>query len=296
MALSSHTTSRVNEPLPPLHTPHRKRITKLTIGLLLCTLDLCVLPMVYYYAFKYGTNLSLQKIFAIITAVYGLLSFTHFFFRSLKLFRKNTAPNFRPLGWTRWGTAEFTEVNLLIVITIVEIELIAATAPSNPIVRLCAMPSPSICFYFGFVLVASSTLTALQWKLPFNMSSTAKGSLWRPALLAMIEDAGAIEGQGGVVYRQQIMKRYEVSPLFRNMIQLLSWMWGIGFLGIGVISTVLVMELDVDTGFGFGWGLPYAFAVVWIWLTMVFVRRQLQKERNAWRMKDELSGVDRSLA
>lgn len=60
LALPSHIMSMVAEPLPPLHTPHRRRITKLTIGLLLCTLDLCALPITYYYALKFGTNLSLQ--------------------------------------------------------------------------------------------------------------------------------------------------------------------------------------------------------------------------------------------
>jgi hypothetical protein len=50
----------IDEPLPPLHTPHPKRKIKVAIGVTLATLDLACLPIVYYYAFKFGTSLSLQ--------------------------------------------------------------------------------------------------------------------------------------------------------------------------------------------------------------------------------------------
>lgn len=46
--------------LAPLHTPHRRRKVVLFIGLTLLTLDLCALPITYYYALKFGTNLKLQ--------------------------------------------------------------------------------------------------------------------------------------------------------------------------------------------------------------------------------------------
>ncbi len=48
------------EPLPVLHTPHRKRKLKLLIGVIFVTLDLACLPIVYYYALYFGTSLSLQ--------------------------------------------------------------------------------------------------------------------------------------------------------------------------------------------------------------------------------------------
>ena len=41
--------------------------------------------------------------FAVITAVYGMISFAHYAFRSLKLFRTKTAQRWRPSGWTKWG-------------------------------------------------------------------------------------------------------------------------------------------------------------------------------------------------
>lgn len=45
---------------PALHTPHKRRITLMTIGLLIATLDLSFLPITYFYALHFGTDLNLQ--------------------------------------------------------------------------------------------------------------------------------------------------------------------------------------------------------------------------------------------
>ena len=50
----------VMEPLPALHTPHKKRRTILVAGVVLATLDLCCLPITYFYALNFDTNLNLQ--------------------------------------------------------------------------------------------------------------------------------------------------------------------------------------------------------------------------------------------
>jgi len=268
--------------LPRLQRPHKRRKLLLLIGVTLITLDLCVLPIVYFYALRFGTNLNLQDIFAVITGVYGLLSFTHYFFRSLKLFLKKKAVNFAPVGWTRWGMLEFLNVNIAIVITLVEIELVAGTAPNNPIVRLCAMPSPTICFYMGFLFLFSSTMASLRVRLPFNMSSTPKGTPWRPALLGFIEDFGAIEMRGEKGFRAQLMRRYDESFMFRRMIMVISWCWGVGLLVVAIVATVLIMVLPENIGFGVGWGLPYACSAVMAVFTIIFAKKSLRREREAW--------------
>lgn len=108
--------------LESLHRPHKWRTTILIVGLVGAVLDLCCLPITYYYALKFDTGLTLQEgiqpgaqfprhqadnsirvVFAVITGVYGLLSFTHYSIRSLKLFRPKTSPKWRPVGWTKWG-------------------------------------------------------------------------------------------------------------------------------------------------------------------------------------------------
>ena len=147
------------------------------------------------------------------------------------------------------------------------------------------MPSPTICFYFGFLFIGTAILTQMKKRLPFHMSSTPKGALWKPALLAFVEDAGGIEGQGGVTYRAAVIKRYDVSPRFRKMILLLSWIWGLGLIFIAIVSTILIMLLDEDIGFGVGWGLPWAFSAVYSIGTVAVVKSQLRKEKAEWRVK-----------
>ncbi|KAF7905436.1 uncharacterized protein EAF01_005957 [Botrytis porri] len=288
--LTPSQTFGLREPLPPLHTPHRRRKTILWVGLIIVTLDLACLPITYYYALSFGTNIELQDIFAIITSVYGMISFSHYGFRSLKLFRAKTAPRWRPVGWTKWGMLEFLHINFMIAITFVELELIIGTIPHHPWVRLCAMPSPTICYWFGFMFIFSAVQTMRKKPLPFNMSSTEKGKLWRPALLAIIEDAGGVEGQGGVVYRSNVLRRYEVSPIFRRMMMVLTWFWGIGLVCIAIIATVIIMTLPENVGFGVGWGLPYCFGFVWVCITMAFVKTQLRKEKRHWETKEAGEG------
>lgn len=58
---SSQASKRMGrEPLPELKTPHHKRKLFRTLGLAFVAIDLAIMPITYYFAFKYGTNLSLQ--------------------------------------------------------------------------------------------------------------------------------------------------------------------------------------------------------------------------------------------
>jgi hypothetical protein len=106
----------------------------------------------------------------------------------------------------------------------------------------------------------------------------------------MIEDSGAIEGRGEVAWRQAVMKRYEVSPLFRLMVLRLSWFCGFGYLVTAIVTTILILVLKEDVAFGVGWGLPYVGAGVYMIGTIVFVKRSLREERRLWNSKTS-SGV-----
>lgn len=187
---------------------------------------------------------------------------------------------------------EFTNINFAICATIFETLLVIGTAPTIPIIRLCAMTGATICYYFGTLFLITAFLTQYRFHLPFHMSSTPKGSLWRPALLAMLEDSGAIEGRCELAFRQAVMARYEASPLFRRMMLNLSWLWGVGFLAIAIVTTVLIMTIQNDhIAFGVGWGLPYVWAAIYTLGTVVFVKRSLKEERRLWNRDHEMMAV-----
>lgn len=122
------------------------------------------------------------------------------------------------------------------------------------------------------------------------MSSTPKGSVWRPALAVMLEDFGSIEGRREVAFRQAVMRRYEASPLFREMLLRLTWMWGFGLLFIAILATILIMVLKENIAFGVGWGLPFVWVAVYMIWSIVFVKKSLKVERETWGSIDMISG------
>lgn len=108
-------------PPPLLMNPHRSKFW-FRIGVIAAIFDLCVMPVVYFYAFTYGTRLSMQDsrsnpftghlssltqcaltVFAVITGIFGLFCFIHYALRSLRLFMKKKLTLWGPLGWTRFG-------------------------------------------------------------------------------------------------------------------------------------------------------------------------------------------------
>lgn len=185
---------------------------------------------------------------------------------------------------------EFTNVNFALCAGIFELLLVAGTAQTDPTIRLCAMVSASICYYTGTLFLVTAFLTQKQYRLPFPMSSTPKGALWRPALLAMLEHTGAIEARGEVAHREAVMRLYETSPLFRSLLLKLTWLWGFGLIITAIVTTILIMMLKENVGFGVGWGLPYVWAAMFGLWTVQFTRRSLEEERRLWKVSANLGG------
>lgn len=67
------------------------------------------------------------------------------------------------------------------------------------------------------------------------------------------------------------------------MIERLSWLWGVGFLVIAIITTILISALEENVAFGVGWGIPYVFATIYSIGTIFFVKTSLREERRVWR-------------
>jgi hypothetical protein len=144
------------------------------------------------------------------------------------------------------------------------------------------MPSATICYYLGTLFLITAFLTQNGYRLPFDMSSTPKGALWRPALLAILEDTGAIEARCELAHREAVMKRYEASPPFRRMLLRLTWLWGVALMIIAIVTTILIVALEEKIAFGVGWGVPYLWSALFGLWTVRFVKKSLNEERIAW--------------
>lgn len=150
------------------------------------------------------------------------------------------------------------------------------------------MVPASIVYYCGFLSMLTQIFTDLKLRLPFNQSSTPKGSIWRPALLVFIEDFGAIECSGERDYRAAILARYDASVDFRRMIRKLSWFWGIGLILIGGLATGLIFGLhDEHVAFGIGWGVPPVLIAPLAIITNFWVNWETRRERRRWAEKYE---------
>ncbi|KAE9366731.1 hypothetical protein N431DRAFT_350916 [Stipitochalara longipes BDJ] len=268
---------------PALPAPTTNRKILLAIGILLAVFDVFILPIVFFYSLTYASSLTPRYVFIVITCLFCMMTFAHYTHRCLRLMLECSI-RYGPIGWQRkWRLLEFTNVNFAICASIFETLLLIGTFPDKPIVRLCAMPSATICYYLGTLFLITAFFTQKGYHLPFPISSTPKGALWRPALLAILEDTGAIEARGELAQREAVLKRYEASPPFRRMLLRLTWFWGICLMIIAIVTTILIVSLEERLAFGVGWGLPYIWSILFGLWTVGFVKRSLKEERAAWQ-------------
>ena len=129
------------------------------------------------------------------------------------------------------------------------------------------------------------------------MTPPPKGSPWRPALYGFVEDFFANEMRREKAFRAQMTRRYETSSIFRRIVAILSWCWGVGFLIVAVATTGLVMLLPESVLFGVGWSLPYLCSAIMAMVMAVFVKWSLRRERDfsRSRMQDGRSSIERSV-
>lgn len=119
----------------------------------------------------------------------------------------------------------------------------------NFLVRLLAMPLPTVMFYFGIVHLTLDILRAQGYQAPFRISSTPKGSVMPTALYVLIEDIVAVDGAGGQKYRRALRNRYLASPYFRQMLFEMNCFWGGGSIIFATVTTILIFTTPRDVAY-----------------------------------------------
>lgn len=118
----------------------------------------------------------------------------------------------------------------------------------------------------------------------------AKSQL-RPGIYWVIEDVVAVDGSGGVEFRERLNARYEASHDFRQMLHRLTLFWGIGAETAAVVVTILVFTLQRDAAYCVGWAVPFIWAGVWTLITFRWVKRSMKLEETRWVENQEKAGV-----
>ncbi|KAL4939931.1 hypothetical protein BDV06DRAFT_230732 [Aspergillus oleicola] len=267
---------------PPLPYSLRDRKKSIAFFWTLFILDCTAQPLGLYFGLWYGTDLSHNLVFTIVTISLGGISVFEYFYRLYNLFRKDSRT--RPLN------ARKSWINFTIVWLILAVELITGTVPEEPYVRLVAMVLPTVMFYFGAVYLTLDILRACGFRAPFRISSTPKGAVMPVALYVMIEDVVAVDGGGGQMYRYALRTRYLSSPYFRRMLVQMNFFWAGGAMIWAAAITAIIFTTPQDAAFAVGWGAPFVWAILWALITIPWVQSDLRREKEAWRTSGPQGG------
>jgi len=140
-------------------------------------------------------------------------------------------------------------------------QIVAAVVPDPPVVPLFAMVTSTMLFVTGIQLILAFCLYHARVKVPFRLSSLGPGHTAHPGVFTIIEDIIAVDGGGGVEYREALIARYDASPLFRRMLNRLDAFWGVGALTTASIITVLLWTIPEQIGYWIGGSLDIDMSV-----------------------------------
>ena len=146
--------------------------------------------------------------------------------------------------------------------------------------RLVSMPAPVLMYFLATLTMLSLILNGLKVRLPFRFGSLDAGNVVRPAIYYIVEDVVAVDGNGGIEYREAFTARYESSPIFQRMIWTLSVVWMVAFYIFAGVFTTLVFSLPKAAVYAVGWAGPFplaGFLAVW---TIFYVKSILKEERD----------------
>ncbi|KAK5137600.1 hypothetical protein LTR08_007895 [Meristemomyces frigidus] len=267
---------------PPLNYSLRPRIKSIIIFWGFIIVDCIIAPIALYFGLWYGTSLSPNAVFSIVTAALGGVSILEYIVRFWRLWKKDSTCRViggrrKFLDWFHW--------NFSFGWVIIMAELIVGTIPTNPPIRLLAMPVTSMMYVFGTELLIADILRYFEVPAPFRISSVPKGSQIRPCIYSIIEDVCAVDGSGGTTFRENLNKRYEASHIFRAMLRRLGVFWAIGAEGMAVVLTILIFTVQHEAAYCVGWAAPFVWAGVWALITVWYVKRMLREEQRQWSLE-----------
>ncbi|KAF7966735.1 hypothetical protein HWV62_37259 [Athelia sp. TMB] len=266
---------------PSLNYSLRNRKTAIAITWTVICIDSCIMPVVLFYSLWFGSNLSHERIFSIMTTVFGLPTMFNFLRRMWGLCKKD--PSRRPIG-SRRGWLDFFQINFALIFALVTSQLILGTVTPEPILPLLSMPHSTVLLLVGSQLIATHFMTLFSLRIPFRISSLPRGSIARPSIYTIIEDIVGVDGGGRLDFRERLNARYEASPVFRRMLFRLNAFWGFGGVGLAAILVAIVWTVPGTVAFGIGWITPIIWACIWAFLTIRYVKASLVEEYATWHL------------
>ncbi|KAE8444081.1 hypothetical protein EG329_000863 [Mollisiaceae sp. DMI_Dod_QoI] len=262
-----------------LHTRYRSIAIAWTIILI----PPIFLNLGLFYGLWYG-NPEMDRILVLTipTAVLGVFTAIAIIERIYKL--THYSPQSRPLNSQRYALDIFQWGYFA---TLILISALITTALARGDIdddghelqtRLVSLPAAVLMFFLATLTLLSLTLNGLEIKLPFRFGSVEKGNVVRPAIYYIVEDVVAVDGNGGIEYREAWTRRYENSEVFRKMILELSVVWMLAFYVFAAVFTVLVFWLPKEAVYAVGWAGPFPLVGLMAVWTIFYVKAMLREE------------------
>jgi len=148
-------------------------------------------------------------------------------------------------------------------------ELIIATIPTDPYIKLLAMVNPSMFFPICLFIFVLDITSFMHVRAPFRISSTARAEYVRPGIYTLLDDVIAVDLGGGYTFRTKFNEHWQASPILRRRLSQLSIFWSLSGLLVCGACTIVIFTTDVKVGFAVGWGLPYLWIILWTAITVV---------------------------
>jgi len=148
---------------------------------------------------------------------------------------------------------DFFGWNAIAGFVIVTAVLSAATAEEPKNIRQASLPQAIVLFLASSQLVLTGIMSKLGLKTPVRFSSTTRGSVMKPGVYVLIEDIVAVDGSGGLEFREVLLARYESSKEFQRLVEQMNWFWGIGSILVAGGTTAIVYGVeDLNVVFALG--------------------------------------------
>lgn len=119
-------------------------------------------------------------------------------------------------------------------------------------------------------------------RLPFRVSSLPPLELLPPLTYTITEDIVAVDGGGGLAFRQAWRHRYEASRAIRRLCRVAAVAWGASGCVIACALIAAAWTAPTDTAYGLGYGVPWLWAMALSAWTVWYSRAALRKEREQW--------------
>ncbi|KAF8528171.1 hypothetical protein BU17DRAFT_39253 [Hysterangium stoloniferum] len=264
----------VNGPPPlsyPIQTKRWSLISTWSIIILLNT----ILPVTIFYVLRHGNILT--HVILNISQIPMTPTLFQFPYRLWQLKRRNGERSPREHGLFTWDFFQWQFFFGAALTT--AICAVAGTLESYHLFALAPL------ILFGEVclqVIIFNTLARFKVSQPCRISSVPKGEPFRPGVYYVIEDLTAVDGGGGVEFRDELLERWNASLPFQSLVYNVGWILGTSGICMVLLELGLMMTTPIDIFFGLSWVILWAWAGLGAYYCIRYTKSRLKAEKLWW--------------